>query len=83
MNGKLYRLLSLLRRCLIALAYYRIMVERNEIVGTKVNRKTVYVEINTLIYTIYYNIIYKKLELVIASGSKEQLENFICVPWPT
>lgn len=59
------------------------MVERNEIVGPEVNSKTVYVEINTLNYTIYYNIIYKGFELVIASGSKEQLENFTCVSWPT
>lgn len=82
-NGKLCRLLSLLPRCLIALAYDRIMAERNEIVGTKVKSKTVYVEINTLNYTIYYNIIYKELELVDAGGSKEQLENFTCVSWPT
>lgn len=47
------------------------------------NSKTVYVEINALNYTIYYNIIYKEVELVIVSGSKEQLENFNCVSWST
>lgn len=82
-NGKPCRLLSLLRRCLIALVYDRIMAERNEIVGTKVKSKTVYVEINTFNYTIYYNIIYKELKLAVAGGSKEQLENFTRVSWPT
>lgn len=47
------------------------------------NSKTVYVEIKALNYTIYYNIIYKEVELVIVSGSKEQLENFNCVSWST
>lgn len=47
------------------------------------NSKTVYVEINALNYTIYCNIIYKEVELVIVSGSKEQLENFNCVSWST